>query len=219
MPALGDRSRVRVGRRGDSLRGMWTHPPAPGAGWIEVITGCMFSGKTEELIRRLNRARIARQRVVVFKPTVDTRYADEEVVSHSDGRIPCLPVASAADIPRLVGEAKVVGVDEAQFFDRELVPVVNLLADEGLRVVVAGLDQDYRGLPFEPIPELLAVAEYITKTLAVCTVCGGPANRSQRIVHRDARVLLGAGDSYEARCRRHWDPAVFDPEQQDLPLP
>jgi thymidine kinase len=193
--------------------------PGPAGGWIEVVTGCMFSGKTEELIRRLNRARIARQRVLVFKPRVDVRYATGEVVSHSDGRLPCVPVDTAAEILRHVGDAEVVGVDEAQFFDNELVAVCNRLADDGLRVVVAGLDQDFRGQPFEPMPQLLAVAEFITKTLAVCTVCGGPANRSQRLVRRDARVLLGAGDAYEARCRRHWDPEAFDGHQESLPLP
>jgi thymidine kinase len=192
--------------------------PTSGGGWIEVITGCMFSGKTEELIRRLNRARIARQRVVVFKPRVDVRYAVGEVVSHSDERVPCFPVDNPADIIRLVGDAQVVGVDEAQFFDARLVAVCNQLADDGLRVIVAGLDQDYQGNPFEPIPQLLAVSEYITKTLAVCTVCGSPANRSQRLVRQESRVLLGATESYEARCRRHWDPNAFVPQQEALPL-
>lgn len=189
-----------------------------GSGWIEVITGCMYSGKTEELIRRLNRARYATQRVVVFKPAVDTRYAVGAVVSHSDDRIPCVPVQHATDIPRLVGDAQVVGVDEAQFFERSLVEVAERLADEGRRVVVAGLDQDYLGKPFEPIPELMAVAEYVTKTLAVCVQCGAPANRSQRLIARDTRVVLGAADVYEARCRLHWDPAPFDAQQQRLPL-
>jgi thymidine kinase len=178
----------------------------------------MFSGKTEELIRRLKRARIARQRVLVFKPKIDVRYGKEEVVSHTDVRIECVPVSDASDILGLVGDAQVVGIDEAQFFDDNLVPVVEQLADEGIRVVVAGLDLDYRGQPFGPIPQLLAVAEYLTKTLAVCTVCGAPANRSQRLVHRDSRVLLGASESYEARCRRHWEPGVFDPHQESLPL-
>lgn len=189
-----------------------------GTGWIEVVTGCMFSGKTEELIRRLNRASYATQRVIVFKPAVDTRYAVESVVSHSEYRIPCIPVAHATDIHQHVGDAQVVGIDEAQFFDNDLVDVANRLADEGRRVVVAGLDQDYRGKPFEPIPQLLAVAEYIHKTLAVCMVCGSPADRSQRLVQRDVQVLLGAKETYEARCRVHWRPDVFDPEQQSLPL-
>jgi thymidine kinase len=190
----------------------------PGTGWIEVVTGCMFSGKTEELLRRVRRARIARQRVVVFKPKVDVRYAPDEVVSHTDDRIPCVPVVHATDILHHVDDVDVVGIDEAQFFDAELVAVVERLADEGRRVIVAGLDQDFRGRPFEPIPELLARAEEITKMLAVCTVCGGPASRSQRLVRGDSRVLLGATETYEARCRRHWDPERFDAEQEDLPL-
>lgn len=178
--------------------------PFPATGWIEVITGCMFSGKTEELIRRLNRARYARLSVAVFKPSVDVRYATSAVVTHGDERFPCVPVGSPGEILRHVAGISVVGIDEAQFFDRSLVEVANHLADEGRRVVIAGLDQDYRGEPFEPMPELMAVAEYVDKTLAVCMVCGAPANRSQRLVARDARVLLGAAESYEARCRAHW---------------
>ena len=189
-----------------------------GTGWIEVITGCMFSGKTEELIRRLNRARYATQRVVVFKPSVDVRYAVSDVVSHSDLRFPSVPVDHAHDIVRQVGDAQVVGIDEAQFFDGTLVEVATRLADEGRRVVVAGLDQDYRGQPFEPLPQLMAVAEYVTKTLAVCMVCGAPANRTQRLVNKESRILLGASESYEARCRLHWDPRSFDGQQQRLPL-
>ena len=189
-----------------------------GAGWIEVVCGCMFSGKTEELIRRLNRARYATQRVVVFKPSVDVRYAAQEVVSHSAYRFPCIPVDNATAILSLVGEAQVVGIDEAQFFDDDLVLVANRLADDGRRVVIAGLDQDYLGRPFDPIPQLMAVAEYVQKTLAVCMVCGSPADRSQRLVNRDSRVLLGAEDTYEARCRVHWNPEQFDAEQQNLPL-
>ncbi len=197
---------------------MMPHAWPVGTGWIEVITGCMFSGKTEELIRRLNRASYARLRVVVFKPKVDVRFAREEVVSHSSLRFPCVPVERASEIPRLVGDAQVVGVDEAQFFGAELVEVCNLLADEGVRVVVAGLDQDFRGQPFEPIPALVAVSEYVTKALAVCMVCGAPANRSQRLVSADSRVLLGASDTYEARCRLHWDPGAFDSRQEALPI-
>jgi thymidine kinase len=188
-----------------------------GSGWVEVVTGCMFSGKTEELIRRLNRARYATQKVVVFKPSVDVRYAAAAVVSHSELRFPCLAVDSPAQILRQVGDAQVVGIDEAQFFDATLVGVVEALAGEGRRVVVAGLDQDFRGQPFEPMPALMAVAEYVTKTLAVCTVCGGPANRSQRLIPVGARVVLGAAESYEARCRAHWKPEPDD-AQQSLPL-
>lgn len=189
-----------------------------GTGWIEVIVGCMFSGKTEELIRRLNRARYATQHVVVFKPSVDVRYAVGDIVSHSEYRFPCVPVNKAEEILQKVGDAQVVGIDEAQFFDVELVEVCNRLANDRRRVVVAGLDQDYRGIPFEPMPQLLAVAEYIQKTLAVCLVCGAPANRSQRVVPQDRRVLLGADGAYEARCRLHWDPTQFDSEQPSLPL-
>ncbi len=198
---------------------MRPHAYPPGAGWIEVIVGCMFSGKTEELLRRLERARIARQRVLVVKPAMDVRYAVDEVVTHGKASIRCVPVSSAAEILALAVDVDVVGIDEAQFFDGELPAVCEQLANDGLRVIVAGLDQDFRGAPFEPMPQLLAVAEFIDKELAVCTVCGAPANRSQRLVHRDARVLLGATDAYEARCRRHWRPDRFDAEQETLPLP
>lgn len=189
-----------------------------GTGWIEVVAGCMFSGKTEELIRRLNRARYATQRVVVFKPSIDVRYAKEDIVSHSEYRFPCIPVKDASEILALVGDAQVVGIDEAQFFDLNLVDVANQLADDGRRVVVAGLDQDYLGQPFEPIPQVMAVAEYVQKTLAVCMVCGSPADRSQRLVRRDSQVLLGAKDTYEARCRLHWNPEALDDHQESLPL-
>jgi len=190
----------------------------PGTGWIEVITGCMFSGKTEELIRRLVRARIARQEVLVFKPAVDTRYAREDIVTHGGLRLPCQPVARASDMLRHVGSAQVVGVDEAQFFDGELVSIANRWADEGRRVIVAGLDQDFAGRPFEPIPQLLAIAEVITKNIAVCMSCGAPADRSQRLDARDERVVLGASEVYEARCRRCWRPDRLDPVQVELPL-
>lgn len=189
-----------------------------GTGWIEVITGCMFSGKTEELIRRLHRALLATQRVVVFKPAVDVRSPAGQVVSHSQQRLPCIPVTSSGAILRHVGDAHVVGIDEGQFFDDDLVRVAERLADEGRRVVIAGLDQDYRGRPFDPMPQLMAVAEYVQKLHAVCVVCGAPADRSQRLVQRDDRVLIGATESYEARCRAHWRPDVFAAEQQSLPL-
>ena len=190
----------------------------PTSGWIEVICGCMFSGKTEELLRRCNRARYAKLQVALFKPSVDVRYAVDDVVSHSDNRLPCIPVAHAPDILKHCGDARVVGIDEAQFFGPSLVDVANRLADDGRQVIIAGLAQDFRGVPFEPIPDLLAVAEYVTKTLAVCMVCGAPANRSQRLVHRESRVLIGASDTYEARCRAHWDPESFDSQQEELPL-
>jgi thymidine kinase len=176
-------------------------------GWIEVICGSMFSGKTEELIRRLVRSQIARQKVQAFKPEVDARFAPDHVVSHNGQRIPSVDIREAADILRLVDEGtKVVGIDEAQFLGMELVEVVEELAGQGRRVIVAGLDQDYRGRPFEPVPQLLAIAESLTKTMAVCVVCGHPANKTQRLVEESERVLVGAGDAYEARCRQCWTP-------------
>ncbi|MFN7144152.1 MAG: thymidine kinase [Myxococcota bacterium] len=187
-------------------------------GWIEVVTGCMFSGKTEELIRRIRRAQYARQRVVVFKPGIDVRYSEDSLGSHSGQRLRSFSVESATDIPPLVGDAQVVGVDEGQFLGNELPAVCEQLANEGRRVIVAGLDTDYLGRPFEPMPHLLAIAEYITKNLAICVVCGNPADRSQRVVNRDARFLVGETDAYEARCRLHWDPNNFEPVQQRLDL-
>jgi thymidine kinase len=201
------------------------HPTPRDTGWIEVICGSMFSGKTEELIRRLKRAQIAQQKVQIFKPRIDTRYDDEQIVSHSLQRIPSTPVARAEEIvERVLDETEVVGIDEAQFLGPGLVGACQQLADRGLRVVVAGLDQDYRGKPFDPMPELLAVAEYITKELAICVVCGNPANRSQRKVAADARVVVGAHDLYEARCRRCFRPeepadaAKGVPVQSPLPF-
>jgi thymidine kinase len=176
------------------------------AGQIEVICGSMFSGKTEELIRRLRRAQIAKQRIAIFKPRIDTRYSETEIVSHSEQKIPSTVVETAEQILLFSSEADVIGVDEAQFFDTYLVEVCQKLADEGKRVIVAGLDTDYRGIPFEPIPQLLAIAEYITKTLAVCVKCGAPANRTQRISNKGERVLVGATDFYEARCRKCYEP-------------
>ena len=170
-------------------------------GWIEVICGCMFSGKTEELIRRLRRAEIARQKVSIFKPAIDTRYGTENIVSHSEQALTSKPVRDASEILRQAGDAQVVGIDEAQFFDTDLVGVCEELANSGTRVIIAGLDQDYTGKPFEPIPQLLAVAEYITKTLAICVVCGNPADRTQRTSESRERVIVGAKDLYEARCR------------------
>ena len=178
-------------------------------GWIEVITGSMFSGKSEELIRRVRRAEIARQRVQVFKPQVDTRFAEDFVVSHSDIRFAAQNVGSARELLDAVRpDTEVVAVDEGQFFDAELPMILSTLADQGKRVIVAGLDQDYLGKPFEPMPQLLAIAEYITKTLAICMVCGNPANHTQRLVASKDRVLLGAGGMYEARCRHCFDPTL-----------
>jgi thymidine kinase len=188
----------------DALRpGSRTH------GWIEVITGSMFSGKSEELIRRLRRAQIARQKVQIFKPVIDNRYGDSHITSHSAMRIESETVASSRELLEHVRhDTEVVGIDEGQFFDAELPAVVNTLADQGRRVIVAGLDQDYLGKPFEPMPQLLAIAEYITKTLAICVVCGEPANHTQRLVASSERVLVGAQGMYEARCRACFDPRL-----------
>ena len=181
----------------------------PNQGWIEVITGSMFSGKSEELIRRLRRAQIARQKVQIFKPAIDDRYAEDHIISHSEMRIPSENLSSSrALLERVEKETEVVGIDEGQFFDAELPAVCNALADQGKRVIVAGLDQDYLGKPFEPMPQLLAIAEYITKTLAICMVCGAPANHTQRLVASKERVLVGAQGTYEARCRHCFDPRL-----------
>ena len=176
-------------------------------GWIEVITGSMFSGKSEELIRRLRRAQIARQRVQIFKPQIDDRFSEDHIVSHSDMRLASEAVRDSAElIARVALDTEVIGIDEGQFFDLQLPAACNELASKGKRVVVAGLDQDYLGRPFEPMPQLLAIAEYITKTLAICVVCGGPANHTQRLVASADRVLVGASGLYEARCRHCFDP-------------
>ncbi|MGB2867333.1 MAG: thymidine kinase [Bacteroidota bacterium] len=175
-------------------------------GWIEVVCGCMFSGKTEELIRRLRRAQIARQKVAVFKPRIDKRYSAEHIVSHSEQSLVSTVVDDASDILKQAGDAQVIGVDEGQFFKANLVEVCEALANNGKRVIVAGLDQDYRGKPFEPMPQLLSIAEYITKTLAICVVCGNPADRTQRTSASSERVVVGAKEMYEARCRRCHQP-------------
>jgi thymidine kinase len=170
-------------------------------GWIEVVCGCMFSGKTEELIRRLRRAQIAKQKVIVFKPKIDIRYSPEHIVSHSEQSLDAKVIEDAHEILILAGDAQVIGIDEGQFFKANIVDVCNQLANQGKRVIVAGLDQDYKGNPFEPMPQLLAIAEYITKTLAICVVCGNPADRTQRKTEQQERVVVGAKDLYEARCR------------------
>ncbi len=183
------------------------HSTPVNTGWIEVIAGCMFSGKTEELIRRLRRAKIARQTVKIFKPKIDIRYSSSEIVSHSEQSLPSIMVENPSEILELAQGAQVIGIDEAQFFTNDLVDVCNKLAGDGKRIIVAGLDQDYKGIPFEPMPQLLAVAEYITKTLAICVVCGNPADKTQRKIASGERVLVGAADSYEARCRKcHYIP-------------
>ncbi len=181
------------------------HSPAD-TGWIEVICGCMFSGKTEELIRRVRRAHIAKQKVIVFKPEIDTRFSNNKIVSHSEQSHTSVSIKTANDILEMADEYQVIGIDEAQFFSSDLIDICNTLANQGKRVIIAGLDQDYRGAPFEPVPQLLAIAEYITKTLAICMVCGNPADRTQRITKSQERVLVGAKDHYEARCRKCFDP-------------
>lgn len=188
-------------------------------GWLEVITGCMFSGKTEELIRRLNRARYARQKVLIFKPRIDARYSESSVVSHSKQELVAIAIDDASEMLSHALDAEVIGVDEAQFFGDKLVSVVERLANAGKRVVIAGLDQDYLGRPFAPIPHLMAVAEYVTKNLAICVRCGNPADRSQRLVARDATVVVGGTETYEARCRRCFDPSSATAGQRDLFTP
>lgn len=171
------------------------------SGWIEVICGSMFSGKTEELIRRLKRAQIARQPTLIFKPKLDTRYAEEEVVSHDQNSIMAKPIEHSREMLDCCEGINVIGVDEAQFFDMELTAVCQQLALEGKRVIVAGLDMDYRGVPFGPIPHLLAVAEYITKVHAICSHCGNLATHSYRLTTQNDTVVLGEKDTYEPRCR------------------
>jgi len=171
-------------------------------GWIEVICGSMFSGKTEELIRRLNRARIARQKVEVFKPAVDTRYDEKDVVSHDEKKTSSIPVQNASQILFYAEDFEVVGIDEAQFFGDEIVNVCNQLAKKGKRVVVSGLDMDFKGNPFGPMPALMAIAEYVTKVHAICIRCGNPANYSHRTVADEKLVVLGETDAYEPLCRK-----------------
>ncbi len=177
-------------------------------GWIEVIVGSMFSGKTEELIRRLKRARLAKQRVEIFKPLIDKRYSEEEVVSHDANAIYSTPVESAQNILLLASNVDVIGIDEAQFFDKALVEVCNKLADNGIRVIIAGLDMDYLGKPFGPIPDLLATAEHITKVHAICPRCGNNAQYSHRLTESDKLVLLGEQLEYEPLCRTCFIKAV-----------
>ena len=182
------------------------------AGWIEVIAGSMFSGKSEELIRRLRRAKIARQKGQVFKPELDSRFSESQIVSHSEMRHDSANSRSAAEIiEKTDPDTEVVGIDEGQFFDNDLVEVANALARRGVRVIIAGLDQDYTGRPWEPMPQLLAIAEYITKTHAICMKCGQPANYSQRTFESEERVAVGAADKYEARCRQCFVPHADAP--------
>jgi thymidine kinase len=197
---------------------MFTEPKyhvSKSKGWIEVICGSMFSGKTEELIRRLNRARIAKQKVEIFKPTVDTRYHQTEIVSHNANSIQSTPVQSSLHILLMNDDADVIGIDEAQFFDAELVYVCQTLASQGKRVIVAGLDMDYLGVPFGPIPALMSTAEYVTKVHAVCMVCGDPASHSFRKTTDASLVMLGEQDTYEARCRHCFNEGMKQLKNQD----
>ncbi len=183
------------------------HSTPKDTGWIEVIAGCMFSGKTEELIRRLRRATIAKQHVKIFKPAIDLRYSENSIVSHNEQSLPSVLIKDIKEVFEHSKDAQVIGIDEAQFFSSDIIEVCNKLANEGKRVIVAGLDQDYKGIPFEPMPQLLAVAEYITKTLAICVECGNPADKTQRKTTSSERVIVGAANIYEARCRRcHYIP-------------
>lgn len=179
-------------------------------GWIEVVCGSMFSGKTEELIRRMKRAQFAKMKVEIFKPAIDTRYHEIKVVSHDSNEIHSTPVQGSANIPLLAANCDVVGIDEAQFFDEGLVAVCNQLASQGIRVIVAGLDMDFRGQPFGPVPALMATAEYVTKVHAICMRCGNLANHSHRIVKGDALVQLGEKDSYEPLCRDCFDRGISE---------
>lgn len=177
-------------------------------GWLEVISGCMFAGKTEELIRRINVLSYAKMNIIVFKPKIDNRYSDTEIVSHSGVKVPCLVIEKAQDIlKKIESDTDVIAIDEVQFFDQGIVRVCEYLADKGIRVIVAGLDKDFRGEPFGIMPELLSRAEFVTKLTAVCTKCGAPATRTQRLVNgkpasfNDPVVLVGAVEHYEPRCR------------------
>lgn len=200
------------------------------SGWIEVVVGGMYSGKTEELIRRLRRAEFARQPLQVFKPKIDSRYHAEWVTSHNQNSFPSQVIENSQEILDLLkDETKIVGIDEGQFFDQGLVQVVQILADRGLRVIIAGLDTDWKGQPFEPMPTLMAIAENVTKQQAVCVVCGGQASRTQRVAPKESlssastdRVLVGSHSMYEARCRDHFKPEVLEPwdrsRQKDLTI-
>ena len=191
------------------------HPnfESPKRGWVEVICGSMFSGKTEELIRRLKRARIAKMKVEIFKPKLDTRYDEANVVSHDSNFIHSTPVDASSQILLLSGNVEVVGIDEAQFFDDELPGICETLANKGLRVIVAGLDLDYLGKPFGPMPQLLAIAEYVTKVHAICMKCGNLAHVSHRIVNNQSRIMLGEQESYIPLCRMCYNDEIKSAKQ------
>lgn len=184
---------------------------SPNTGWIEVIVGSMFSGKSEELIRRLRRAQIAKQKVQIFKPAIDDRYSETQIVSHAERRIESLAVRTAEEIVNSVhDETEVIGIDEGQFFDAALVQVADKLASQGKRVIIAGLDMDYLGQPFEPMPQLMAIAEDVTKARAICVQCGHAATYTQRLIASQERVVVGAAGAYEARCRQCFEPHLAE---------
>lgn len=185
------------------------------AGWIEVICGSMFSGKTEELIRRLKRAQFARQKVEIFKPKIDIRYSEEEVVSHDANVIRSTPVENSGNILLLTGDVDVVGIDEAQFFDANIVEVCQKLANNGIRVIVAGLDMDFLGNPFGPMPQLMAIAEYVSKVHAICVHCGNLAHHSHRLADNDRLVVLGEKDIYEPLCRHCFNQALSNENKKE----
>jgi thymidine kinase len=183
--------------------------PQPESGWIEVIAGCMFSGKSEELIRRLRRAKIAKLPIQTFKPRIDARYSKEEVSSHDQTRIAAQPIIDVEEILQLVEPStQVVGIDEGQFLGDELPTVASILAEQGKRVIIAGLDTDWRGRPFGPMPQLMCIAEVVHKFHAICRTCGSPATRTQRLIASQEDVLVGSTEAYEARCRKHFDPEM-----------
>ena len=188
------------------------------SGWLEIICGPMFSGKSEELIKRIRRAQIARRRVQIFKHGIDQRYDATNIVSHSQQSVPGVAVAHVEDILDLVDDrTELVAIDEGQFFGPEIVDVTNRLANQGKRVIVAGLDLDYRGRPFGPMPQLICNAEYVTKQLAICMVCGDPANFTQRLTAAMDQIVVGAAETYEARCRRHFEPRQEQARSGDTP--
>lgn len=183
--------------------------PQTQSGWIEVIVGCMFSGKTEELIKRVRRAHYAKQNTQTFKPQIDARYSKEDIASHDQNRLAARPVSNAQELLSLIEpQTAVVAIDEGQFFGEDLVAVVTMLAEQGRRVIIAGLDTDWRARPFGPMPHLMAIAEVVLKQHAICRVCGAPASRTQRLVAAQDDILVGSTEAYEARCRRHFDPEL-----------
>ena len=190
------------------MESLYREPHRPGR--IEVVCGSMFSGKTEELIRRMKRAKFAKQKVEIFKPSIDTRYSDDDVVSHDHNAIPSTPIDSSASILLLSSDSDVVGIDEAQFLDSGLVDVCNQLANRGVRVIVAGLDMDFRGQPFGPMPALCAIADEVTKVHAICVQCGALAYVSPRLVKNDRRVMLGAAQAYEPLCRDCYQKSISE---------